>query len=131
MTKKQKACYDKVRAARRKGLLVQAKRCDRCHYKPGLGTDGRSLLHAHHADYDKPLSVEWLCPPCHRKETRLPLGERNGNAKLRRSLVKAAILLCREGFAIVDIATFYGMSRQGLSHAVGGRTWKRLAERAK
>lgn len=27
----------------------------------------RMDVHAHHDDYDKPLSVNWLCPPHHRK----------------------------------------------------------------
>lgn len=25
-------------------------------------------VHAHHHDYKKPLDIEWLCAPCHRKE---------------------------------------------------------------
>lgn len=34
-------------------------RCQHC------GSD--STLHGHHYDYDKPLSVIWLCVPCHRQ----------------------------------------------------------------
>lgn len=29
--------------------------------------DGETKLHAHHPDYDKPLTVVWLCISCHAK----------------------------------------------------------------
>jgi len=43
----------------RRGKLVP-KPCERC------GSDGK--VEMHHTDYDKPLQVVWLCPPCHRRE---------------------------------------------------------------
>lgn len=129
MNVQQKAAYDACRTARHKGLLTRPSACQRCSDPERFGTDGRSLLHAHHVDYSKPLDVEWLCAKCHRKETRLPLGERNGNAVLSTNLVRAAILLHKEGFLLKDIADFYGVSRQAVSHAVTGKNW--IAERAK
>lgn len=129
MTPQQKAAYDAVRAAKHKGLLIAPSKCNRCSEPARKGRDGRTLLHGHHHDYSKPLDVEWICVKCHRKETRLPLGESNGNAVLTAKLVKAAILLHESGFALVDIAGFYGVSRQAVSHAVTGKNW--LAERAK
>lgn len=124
-----KAAYDAVRAAKHKGLIKSPGACEKCGEAERFSATGRSLLHGHHRDYSKPLDVQWLCVKCHRKETRLPLGEANGNAKLTAKLVQAAIILHGEGFALTDIAEFYGISRQGLSHAVTGGNW--LAERAK
>jgi len=39
--------------------IVRPVRCQHC------GSD--SALHGHHHDYSKPLSVVWLCVPCHRQ----------------------------------------------------------------
>jgi len=42
----------------KEGVLVRPKNCDRCKKK--------CKPEAHHDDYNKPLSVRWLCVPCHR-----------------------------------------------------------------
>lgn len=48
-----------VRFALESGKLVKPTLCETC---------GRDLrLHAHHADYDNPLEVAWLCHSCHVK----------------------------------------------------------------
>lgn len=44
------------------GKIAKPAICSRC------GAGGR--IHAYHADYSKPLEVEWLCSPCHREEHR-------------------------------------------------------------
>jgi|HubBroStandDraft_5_1064220.scaffolds.fasta_scaffold1449694_2 hypothetical protein len=49
--------YWKVRNALKGGSLVKPDVCSRCGKK--------ARLHGHHADYSKPLEVEWLCHPCH------------------------------------------------------------------
>jgi len=46
-----------VRAALLGGLLVRPKRCEGC------GRVARVV--AHHANYARPLAVEWLCRRCH------------------------------------------------------------------
>lgn len=46
------------------GRIFRPANCEQC----GSGSvfkDGRSGIQAHHDDYDKPLSVRWLCQQCH------------------------------------------------------------------
>lgn len=50
----------KVGKAIARGKLVRPETCSNC--------DERGPVEAHHADYSKPLEVQWLCPPCHRAE---------------------------------------------------------------
>lgn len=52
-----------VAAALKRGVLIKPVLCEECHKE--------RKLEAHHADYSKPLEVEWLCPRCHGK--RQPL----------------------------------------------------------
>lgn len=49
----------KLSNAIRSKKVVRGVRCEHC------GVD--APLHGHHHDYDKPLSVIWLCVPCHRQ----------------------------------------------------------------
>jgi hypothetical protein len=54
---KQKAhtlVFDEMRA----GRLIKPDRCEKCGKRT---TD----LEAHHGNYSKPLSVQWLCTKCH------------------------------------------------------------------
>jgi len=50
-----------VHKAVREGLLERPEACTVCGKTPKRGLDG------HHADYDQPLSVEWLCRTCHKR----------------------------------------------------------------
>lgn len=47
----------KVKYAVSSGRLLKSFFCERC-WSAGV-------LHGHHTDYSKPLSVIWLCPECH------------------------------------------------------------------
>jgi len=50
----------KLQRTVRAGRLVRPPECQRCGLAP-------HRIEAHHADYTKPLDVEWLCKPCHAK----------------------------------------------------------------
>lgn len=56
-----------VRNAIKAGRLVKPTSCENCHQ----AVVSRRLLHAHHADYSKPLAVSWLCAPCHGLQHRM------------------------------------------------------------
>lgn len=48
------------------GELTRPESCGRC---GALGRPGKGhAIEGHHADYAKPLEVEWLCRACHRME---------------------------------------------------------------
>jgi hypothetical protein len=57
-----------VAAALRVGLLRRAKFCAEC----GTRSD---RLDGHHADYSKPLMLEWLCRSCHHRRHTEHLAE--------------------------------------------------------
>jgi len=46
------------------GILQRKIKCSQCGATP-VFKDGRSGIHAHHCDYNKPLEVMWLCQKCH------------------------------------------------------------------
>ncbi len=56
--------HDLTERAIEQGILVRPDNCEQCGAS-GTAKDGRSLIQAHHADYNRPLDVMWLCQPCH------------------------------------------------------------------
>ena len=57
-----KNCYRAVDAALKAGVLVRQDYCSGC------GCSNKEhRIEAHHARYDDPLNVIWLCTPCHRR----------------------------------------------------------------
>jgi hypothetical protein len=56
----QRIAYTYVEKALTSGELVRASICEDC----GIMD---LHLHGHHEDYDKPLTIEWLCNSCHRR----------------------------------------------------------------
>ena len=47
------------------GAIIRQTTCESCGTINPRGTDGRTLIQAHHDDYSKPLEVRWLCVQCH------------------------------------------------------------------
>lgn len=62
-----------VYAALRSGQLSKPDRCEAC-------GNGGIRLHAHHADYRRPLEVQWLCCRCHRLEHKRLAAQAHGGA---------------------------------------------------
>lgn len=56
---------EKLHAAVKSGRVVKAATCERCGQEVP-----KERLQGHHADYSKPLEVEWLCSTCHGRERR-------------------------------------------------------------
>ena len=46
------------------GVVVRRECCEDCGAS-GRMRDGRTIVQAHHNDYNKPLDVRWLCQKCH------------------------------------------------------------------
>jgi hypothetical protein len=58
------SAHEKVRQAISAGKLVRPARCSKCDTS-SVDKNGRSLIQAHHNDYNKPLDVTWFCKKCH------------------------------------------------------------------
>ena len=67
---KMKAATRTYREALRKGVMSKSRECSHCGVAEGSkAPTGKTVrIHGHHADYDKPLDVKWLCASCHKKE---------------------------------------------------------------
>jgi transposase-like protein len=63
------------------GRLVRPKVCDTCGQDKPF-KDGRAGIQAHHPDYNEPLTLMWLCQPCHhqwhRHNQAIPLNAIHG-----------------------------------------------------
>lgn len=132
-----------VRHAISTGLLRRPDICEMCGGSPGQARDGRPMIHGHHyLGYDNPLSVQWLCVPCHRSVTPLPppekmwvvankhllRGEGNHNAKLSEQDVRAIIEQLSKGVLGKTLAREYGVSPKNISEIKLGTAWKHLDE---
>lgn len=126
--------YSAVKNAIVRGRITRPETCQRCGDKPPLAKDGRSRIHAHHHDYNKPLDVEWLCAKCHREETPLPeviggvaIGESNGQSKLTEVDVLSAKRLRSTGSSYQEIADRFGVAKSTIMRAIKGHLWSHLA----
>ena len=59
LNKIKKGASTMVGNAVRDGRLIKPSECSRC-------KNFSRMIHGHHDDYANPLSVRWLCPPCHK-----------------------------------------------------------------
>lgn len=59
-------CHNKVEKALKRGEITRPEACEDCG-ATGTMKNGRTIIQAHHVDYNKPLEVNWLCQRCHHK----------------------------------------------------------------
>lgn len=64
-----------LQMAVRMGIVAKPWECQACGQNPPPMRDGRSSLQAHHHDYSKPLDVQWLCIPCHKRAGVIPISK--------------------------------------------------------
>lgn len=121
----------KCRKAVMDGILVRPETCERCLKTPGPAKDGRTQIHAHHHDYDKPLDVEFICAKCHRDETPLPavmgapvFGEKNGAARLT---WEAAEAIRNSPLGCIRLGRIYGVDKKTIQRIRNGLRWPAAA----
>lgn len=74
-----------------KGILQRPQQCQRCG-QSGRFSDGRSDIQGHHADYNKPLEVQWICQRCHHewhKHNRAKRRKEPEEAKVKIDIITA------------------------------------------
>ena len=116
--------HEIVAKAVRDGFLTKPKKCECC---PTVG----EKLHAHHADYSKPLSVIWLCNPCHSKlhgvkksvNKNYASGERHGSAKLNAEQVAEIRLRATYGETLRGLGKAFGVSGTLIHFICKGKIW--------
>jgi helix-turn-helix resolvase-like protein len=112
------------------GELQPATKCDNCGRTENPLRKKRSIW-AHHADYSKPLIVQWLCPSCHKKwhfrhaplENYLPV---RGAKKLTTDQIEEIRYLHGLGLSDKWIAGEVGCGRTTVWRVLKGRREKSL-----
>lgn len=114
-----------VASAIKSGMLVKPELCDQCN-----ANDSR--LHAHHADYSKPLDVVWLCNSCHSKlhgmtecgTKNYASHESHGRAKLKESDVNEIRSMASDGIPKRELARRFLVSEKLIRLICKGEIWK-------
>jgi hypothetical protein len=105
------------------GDLVRPDACSKCGQTPLLNKAGVSQIQAHHADYAKPLEVEWICVFCHRAETPRPHGRRNAWAKITDA---DALAIRSARGSHTSLGRVYGLDRSQIRRIRNGKAWSHV-----
>ena len=142
--RKRDRAYKAVRRALRAGRLQRPEQCQVCGDPASRGSDGRTLLQAHHDDYARPLDVKWCCPTCHRAQTPLaavgprsgaytrPDRVRRGTAHGRAKLTEDDVRRMRELAATSHLSAYqlgrlFNVNGKTALTCIRRQTWKSLA----
>lgn len=129
------SAYRKVRSALSAGVLVRPSHCEECGIQDPKRSDGRSAIQAHHyAGYDQPLTVKWLCPACHAKDSYKAWGESASKSKLtlaqveeiRSRFVPMATRMTKDGTA-KGLAREFGVHQSTVLRIGKGEYWRQAA----
>ncbi len=114
--------YGAVKRALLRGDLIRPKHCGKCTCAVGPASDGRSMIHAHHhAGYNAPLDVEWLCSSCHKGKDGGAVGRRNAKAKL---LDQDVLNIRLSDKATGILASRYQVHSTTIQRIRNGKAWK-------
>ncbi len=61
-----KKTHSETYSAIRNGTIINPGKCSECGVLDAIPPNERTIIHAHHDDYNHPLRVRWLCGPCHK-----------------------------------------------------------------
>jgi hypothetical protein len=117
-------------SAIRNGQLVRPESCERCGAQPGLDRLGRSLIHGHHRDYNKPLEVEWICVRCHNNDPYHPRarGSANPNSSLQEEHLPDIRAMLGARVPHWHVALRFGVSKATITQISQGKTWKHVGQ---
>jgi hypothetical protein len=134
--------YRAVAYALKTGQLVRPQVCDVCEKPPRPAKDGRCTLQSHHADYTKPLEVQWRCLDCHSEVTprpkglqngaytrpdRVRRGETHGMAKVTAAQVREMRSLFDRGEAsVMELCRRYGLTHKTVGQLVRRELWRSI-----
>ena len=121
--------HNAVKYAIAKGVLIPKLTCERC--------PSTKSVHAHHADYSQPLSVEWLCRKCHYEEhgaltfckfvKRRFRGEKSATAKLTdQNAIDIRALFATGNYSKRALGRQFGVGETTIRLLIKGETWKHL-----
>ena len=119
-----------VNTALQSGEITRPDTCERCGAKPGLDRAGRSKIHGHHHDYNKPLEVEWICVRRHNNDNHhhRPLGSAKHNSVLREELIRTVRLVLKvTTMSRRQIAEIFCVSKSTIDYIANGTIWKHVA----
>ena len=115
-----KKANGKYRNALKNGVLKKPDSCQDC--KAVLP---KRSIQGHHADYNKPLEVEWLCPKCHTKR-HLPRRKYEDRILTDANVREIRRLYKPREFSQRKLAKMFKVARITIRGILDGSEWQHL-----